>query len=64
MLAGYAAVRGTGAVASGPGLVSITLDTCLGVVLNGSRRGWHLEVLVAPGLGLIGPDPDNSREAA
>jgi hypothetical protein len=25
-----------------------------GVVLSGSRRGWHLEMLVAAGLGLIG----------
>jgi hypothetical protein len=34
-----------------------------GVVLSGSRRGWHLEMLVAAGLGLIGPDLDHSQEA-
>jgi hypothetical protein len=38
-------------------------DTCLGVIVSGSRRGWHLEVLVAAGLGLIGPVIWTSREA-
>ena len=38
-------------------------DMCLGVVLSGSRRGWHLEVLVAAGLGLIGSAIWGSREA-
>jgi hypothetical protein len=33
------------------------------VVLSGSRSGWHLEVLVAAGLGLIGPAIWTSREA-
>jgi hypothetical protein len=61
--AGYAAVKGTGAVTTGPGLVAIAADACLRVVSSGSRRGWHPEVLVAAGLGLIGPDLDHRREA-
>lgn len=32
------------------GLVAITPDTCIGVVLSGSRRGCHLERLVVAGL--------------
>jgi hypothetical protein len=35
----------------------------LGVVLSGSCCGWHLKVLVAAGLGFIGPMIWTSREA-
>ena len=38
-------------------------DTCLGVVLNGSRLRRAPEVFMAAGLGLIGPVIRTSREA-
>ena len=48
---------------SGGGLGAMALTTCLGVVLSGSRRGRAPEVLVAAGLGLLGPVILTSREA-
>jgi hypothetical protein len=55
--ASYAAAKGTGAVPTGPWLVALAADACRRV-LSGSSRGWQPEVLVAAGLGLIGPDLD------
>jgi hypothetical protein len=36
---------------------------CVAPVLSGGRSGWHLEVLVAAGLGLFGTVIWASREA-